>query len=133
VAAHQGEDEAARQYFKENLAFNRGAGERGHKLYLSHTLSGLAGLWLKQGLKSGQGQKEEMSPSKYLEGVVRLSGATRAILSSNGLVMYRPFAELYESNLKLARANLAQATFETVFKEGQAISAAETIAYALGE
>lgn len=131
VAANQGEDEAARQYFMENLAFNRRAGEWGNKLYLSHALSGLAELWLKQGLKAGQ--KEGSYPSNYLEEVVRLSGAIRAILLSRRLVMYRPFAESYESNLKLARANLAKATFETVFREGQAMRTAEAIAYALGE
>jgi hypothetical protein len=131
VAANQGQDEAARQYFMENLAFNRRAGEWGNKLHLSHALSGLAELWLKQGLKTGQ--KEGSYPSNYLEGVVRLSGAIRAILLSSRLVMYRPFAEPYESNLKLARANMDEAIFETAFREGQAMSTAEVIAYALGE
>jgi tetratricopeptide (TPR) repeat protein len=130
VAANQGEDEAARQYFKETLALNRKASEGGDKLYLSHALSGLAGLWLNQWLKTGQ--KAGWYPSNYLERVVRLSGAIRAILLSHKLVMYRYFAESYESNLKLARANMDAATFETVFREGQAMSMEEAIAYALG-
>jgi predicted ATPase len=128
TVAKQGKVAEAHRYYAESLLLSR---KLGNNLFLAHSLTGLAGLWVQ--LELAPEAPGAAHPSNYFYKIVCLSGATSALLASCGAVMFRPFPQLYEQNLAVARTNLDKATFEAAFAEGQAMSIDEVAAYALSE
>jgi predicted ATPase len=128
IASKQGERMVARRYYEESLELSQ---KMRNRLYVAQGLTGLGGLWVQAGLNGGQ--HDASNSSDYLGRVARLSGAITDLLTSCGAVMLRPFTTLYEQNLVVARANLALASFEAAFAEGQAMTLDEAVAYALSQ
>ncbi len=128
VALYQKEYNEASAHLEESMLLCR---KMGFKFELTLALTGWALL------VSRQWQEIEQPDSSitvsYLSNVARLSGFISALLASIGAVMYRPFPDLHQQNLELARANLDEATFEATYAEGQAMSIDEAVTYALSE
>jgi predicted ATPase/transcriptional regulator with XRE-family HTH domain len=126
TALIEGKSAEAHIYLEESLALSH---KMRNKLELAHCLVGFTALEVFESQKS---QEPDTSPDLNLvKGAASLSGAISALLTSTGTVMFRPFPDLYEQNIAIARANLDEAAFEEAFAEGAAMSMDEVVAYAL--
>jgi adenylate cyclase len=154
VAWMQGDNSMARTFLTESLALCR---EMNSKSETAHALLGLGLMDLAQDVPGANGRileslrlRQELSnplwQTSSLIGVAGLAlhqgdarrgalllGAVAAALRAHGLMVHAEMAQFREQIVAAARATLGQAAFEAAWTEGERLSLAEAVAYALAE
>lgn len=113
VALRQGDIARAVAYFRECL---QSQAEMGNDSGIVEGLAGFAGA----AAAEGDGER-----------AARLFGVTDALHAATGALMWPAESLEYEHNLEIARSLLDAATWTAAWKQGNRMSAAEAVTYAL--
>ncbi len=113
VMLDEGNDRRAEEAFVESLVIG---GVGGSPWLVAMDLEGMAGVSARRG-----------QPAQ----AARLFGVAGALRASSGAPIWPAFRPLFERHLESARAALGEASFNAAWEEGQAMTIAQAIAYAL--